>query len=92
MAFVFTIKEYAGEPYIVYTAGIAGEMQVSPYSGVRVMADYSMLSNRDIYRYTQHMTVGDNILLRDTALVTGKYGFVNLSADYVFDLGTLLHL
>ena len=88
--YMFTIKEYAGEPYIDYVAGIAGEMQVSPYSGVRVMADYSMLSNRDIYRYTQQMTVGDNILLRDTALVTGKYGFVNLSADYVFDLGTLL--
>ena len=88
--YMFVTKEHAGKFYVDYSAGLAGEMQVTPYSGVRVMADYSQLSNRDIYRYTQKMIAGNNVLLSDTALCTGKYGFVNLSADYVFDLGTLL--
>ena len=48
-----------------YSAGLAGEMQITPYSGVRVMFDRSSLYGTDI-----NMT--------------------NFSADYVFDLGTML--
>ena len=87
--YLFTFKDYADDFYMDYNAGIAGEMQITPYSGVRVMADYSQLSYRDIYGYTQR-SMEDNTLVSDTALYTGKYGYVNLSADYVFDLGTLL--
>lgn len=90
LSHLFLTKEYVGDFYIDYSAGLAGEMQLTPYSGVRVMADYSRLSNRDIYPYTQRMIVGENTLLSDTALCIGKYGFVNVSADYMFDLGTLL--
>ena len=89
-SYLFVTKQYAGDFYMDYSAGLAGEMQVTPYSGARVMADYSQLSNRDIYRYTQQMIIGNNALLTDTALCTGKYGFVNVAADYIFDLGTLL--
>ena len=49
-----------------YSLGLAGEMQITPYSGVRVMGDYSYLSH------------------------ASGLNMVNLSADYVFDLGTLL--
>ena len=48
-----------------YSAGLAGEMQITPYSGVRVMFDRSSLYGSDI-------------------------NMNNFSADYVFDLGTLL--
>ena len=89
-SYLFVTKEYASDFYMDYTAGIAGEMQITPYSGVRVMADYSQLSNRDVYNYTQQLTVGSQPILADTALCTGKYGFVNISADYIFNLGTLL--
>lgn len=88
--YMFVTREHVDDFYIDYAAGIAGELQVTPYSGARVMVDYSQLSNREIYDYTQQMLIGNNVLLSDTALVTGKYGFVNFSADYVFDLGTLL--
>ncbi len=70
--YLFVTKEHASDFYVDYSAGLAGEIQITPYSGVRVMGDYSRLS------------------YKDDALVTGKYGFVNLSADYVFDLGTML--
>ena len=49
-----------------YAAGLAGEMQITPYSGVRVMFDRSSLA----YDSNIQMT--------------------NFSADYVFDLGTML--
>lgn len=88
--YMFTSKEHAGDFYIDYSAGIAGDMQVTPYSGVRVMADYSQISNRGIYSYKQNLLIGDNSQVADTALCTSQYGFVNISADYVFDLGTLL--
>lgn len=48
-----------------YAAGLAGEMQITPYSGVRVMFDRSSLYGTDI-------------------------NMANISADYVFDLGTML--
>ena len=88
--YLFVTKEHVNDFYIDYAAGVAGEMQVTPYSGVRVMADYSQTSYKDIYRYRQRLLLADNVQLSDTALTTGRYGFVNLSADYVFDLGTLL--
>ena len=87
--YLFTINDYAGDFYMDYNAGIAAEMQITPYSGVRVMADYSQLSYRDLYGYSQRK-FNNNTLVGGQALYTGKYGFVNLSADYVFDLGTLL--
>ena len=87
--YLFVTKEHASDFYVDYSAGLAGEMQITPYSGVRVMADYSQLSYKDTYRYRQQL-LSDNTQVSDTALYRGKYGFVNLSADYVFDLGTLL--
>lgn len=88
--YMFVTREHAGQLYMDYSAGLAAEVQVSPYSGVRLMADYSQVSTRDIYSYTQQMIVGNNVELADTALAIGRYGYVNLSADYLFDLGTLL--
>ena len=88
--YMFVTKEYAGDFYMDYSVGVAGEVQMTPYSGGRVMVEWSQLSNRDIYAYQQRMLDDEHILLSDTALCTGKYGFVNLSADYVFDLGQLL--
>lgn len=89
-SYLFVTKEYAGDFYMDYSMGIAGEMQLSPYSGVRIMADYSQLSNRDAYNYKQRIMVGSQPLVSDTALCTGRYGFANISADYVFNIGTLL--
>ena len=70
--YLFITKEHASDFSMDYSGGLAGDMQVTPYSGVRLMADYSRLS------------------FRDAARVTGRYGFVDVSADYVFNLGTLL--
>ena len=88
--YMFVTKEYAGDFYMDYSVGVAGEVQMTPYSGGRVMVGWSQLSNRDVYAYQQRLLEDEHILLSDTALCTGKYGFVNLSADYVFDLGQLL--
>lgn len=88
--YMFVTREHAGQPYMDYSAGLAVEMQVTPYSGVRVMGDYSQVSTRDIYHYTQQMLADKTIQLADTALAIGRYGYMNFSADYVFDLGTLL--
>lgn len=88
--YLFMTQEYASDFYMDYSVGIAGEMRVSPYSGIRAMVDYSQLSNRDVYDYTQQLTIGNQPVLADTALCTGRYGFVNISADYVFNIGTLL--
>ncbi len=88
--YMFVTKEYAGDFYMDYSLGVSGEVQLTPYSGGRVMVEYSQLSNRDVYAYQQRMLEDENILLSDTALCTGKYGFVNFLADYVFDLGRLL--
>ena len=88
--YMFVTREHAGDFYMDYSAGLAAEVQMTPYSGIRVMADYSQVSVRDIYRYTQQVVADNTIQLADTALTIGRYGYVNLSADYVFDLGTLL--
>ena len=88
--YMFVTREHAGQFYLDYSAGLAAEVQVTPYSGVRLMADYSQVSTRDIYSYTQQMIGVNNVELADTALAIGRYGYVNLSADYLFDLGTLL--
>lgn len=91
--YLFTTREHVGDFYIDLSGGLAVERQFTPYSGVRVMADYSQVSHRDIYHYTQ---IGSedyyrpNTELKDTALCVGRYGYINVSADYVFDLGTLL--
>ena len=70
--YLFITKEHASDFSMDYSGGLAGDMQITPYSGIRLMADYSRLS------------------FRDAARVTGRYGFVDVSADYVFNLGTLL--
>ena len=91
--YLFTTREHVGKPHIDFGGGLSAELLLSPYSGVRLMADYSQVSHRDIYRYTQigsENHFGSQPLLSDTALCTGRYGYLNISADYIFDLGTLL--
>lgn len=91
--YLFTTRDHVGDSYLDFGGGVAVEMKMSPYSGVRLMADYSQISLRDIYSYTQigsESYFGSNVQLGDTALCVGRYGYLNLSADYVFDMGTLL--
>lgn len=91
--FLFITKEHMGDFYLDYSGALAGEAHFSPYSGIRLMTDYSQISFRDIYNYTQvgsENYFGSQPLLSDTALCTGRYGYINISADYIFDLGTLL--
>jgi hypothetical protein len=82
-----------GDFYLDYSGALAAEAHFSPYSGIRLMTDYSQISFRDIYNYTpvdsENYSSGQPVL-HDTALCIGRYGYVNISADYVFDLGTLL--
>lgn len=90
---LFTTREHAGDSYLDYSGALAVERSFSPYSGVRLMVDYSQISFRDIYRYTQigkEEFFGSQPILSDTALCVGSYGYINVSADYLFDLGTLL--
>ena len=91
--YLFTTKEHVGDFYIDLSGGLASEVQLSPYSGVRVMVDYSQVSHRNVYNYTQiglEEYFGRQRVLSDSALCIGRYGHINISADYVFDLGTLL--
>lgn len=90
--YLFTTRDYAGKSYLDLGGGLAGEMKMSPYSGVRLMVDYSQVSLRDTYEYTQHVNLYgyEDESDVDTALCVGSYGYLNLSADYLFDLGTLL--
>ena len=91
--YLFTTREHVGDSYIDFCGALAGEIQFSPYSGARLMVDYSQTSYRNLYGYTQtgyENYFGASTELKDTALCVGRYGHINISADYIFDLGTLL--
>ena len=88
-SYLFVTKSYEGYAPINYTVALTGEMHLAPYSGVRLMADYSRLSDSDIYTYTQRRHELETSRRRQ-GLVLAKYGYLNISADYLLNVGTML--
>lgn len=87
--FLYLAKEFVDVNHFDFSAGVAGEMQLTPYSAARLMADYSRLTHRGVYKMTQHHDVlGEDV--SSYGLATAKYGYLNLSADYLFNISTLL--
>ena len=88
-SYLFVTKSHENYTSLDYTVALAAAMQLTSYTGIRLMGDYTRLSDNDIYSYTQRRYELEESRHRK-GLVSAKYDYLNLSADYLFNIGTLL--
>lgn len=88
-SYLFVTKSHEKYTSVDYTAALAGELHLTPYTGLRLMADYTRLTDNDIYSYTQRRYELEQPRYR-TGLVSAKYDYLDFSVDYLFNIGTLL--
>ncbi len=87
--FLFLADEMMDKNRLDFMAGIAGEILFTPYSGLRLSADYSRLNHKGLYNYSSIASSSNGGEMYN-GLASVNYNYLNLSADYLFSISTLL--